>query len=208
MTWRRVAAVLATVFLAFGVLVVARWQPLVGLDRRVDLDAHALVLAHRSLLSAARVVTHAGDPLALTLAAVAVAMGLAHSGRRPAAGYVLVARAAAVVVGFVAKEVVRRHRPLLAHPVATAVGFSFPSGHALGSAAFYASVAVVARRSVPAAVCAAVAVVIPVAVATTRVLLGVHFPSDVAAGLALGWAVAVAAEPATRVALTWPATRR
>jgi membrane-associated phospholipid phosphatase len=85
---------------------------------------------------------------------------------------------------------VGRHRPVLPHPVAHASGFSFPSGHATGSAALWGSVAVavwvVARRLVVVAL----AVIVPAAVAATRVLLGVHFVTDVVAGLLVGWAVA------------------
>jgi undecaprenyl-diphosphatase len=124
-------------------------------------------------------------------------------GRKRDAMYLIAVRLVVVAIGFALKEIVGRSRPALAQPVAHAGGYSFPSGHALGAAALYTSVAVVVAGVVRRrwrALLVAGAVVVPVLVATTRVLLGVHFPSDVAAGLVLGWAVALIgrwAEPVT-----------
>jgi membrane-associated phospholipid phosphatase len=76
-------------------------------------------------------------------------------------------------------------------PIAESLGPSFPSGHSALAAAFYAAVALVlARKRLPRtrALLAGGAVAIAVAVACSRVLLGVHWMSDVIAGLAFGWA--------------------
>jgi membrane-associated phospholipid phosphatase len=70
-------------------------------------------------------------------------------------------------------------------------GSSFPSGHSTAAAAVLAGVAlVVSRRRSPRvrAVIAGAAAGLAAAVATTRVFLGVHWLTDVMAGLALGWA--------------------
>jgi len=189
--WRLSLGVASAVVLPLAILTRAGWHPLTRFDRRADDDAQTLVLAHHWLLSLVRALTHLGDPIVVTVLAVVAAIWLFLAGRHRSAVYLLLVRAVAVVLGFTLKEAVRRARPVLAHPVAHANGFSFPSGHALGSAAAYASVALVLPRRVPTAVRVAVAVVLPLVVATTRVLLGVHFPSDVVAGLVLGWAIAL-----------------
>jgi membrane-associated phospholipid phosphatase len=101
----------------------------------------------------------------------------------------------AVIVGnnlitSLVKNLMDRARPELA-PIAHTLGPSFPSGHSSTAAAFYAAAAVVlARRRSHAAftLFTSLAVAIAVAVACTRVLLDVHWFSDVVAGLALGWA--------------------
>jgi len=70
-------------------------------------------------------------------------------------------------------------------------GTSFPSGHATAAAATYAALALVigSRRSTNTrALSAGAAIAIAIAVGGTRVLLGVHWLTDVAAGLVLGWA--------------------
>ena len=88
------------------------------------------------------------------------------------------------------KTLVDRVRPDL-NPVALTLGPSFPSGHTSTAAALWAAVALVAcrwwgRRAIPPI--AGLAVGIAVAVAASRVLLDVHWLTDVIAGLALGWA--------------------
>jgi membrane-associated phospholipid phosphatase len=88
------------------------------------------------------------------------------------------------------KDVVDRVRPTL-NPVAHTLGPSFPSGHSATAAAFYAGAAFLLGRHLRQtgrAVLAALAATIAVAVAASRVLLDVHWFSDVLAGLALGWA--------------------
>jgi undecaprenyl-diphosphatase len=88
------------------------------------------------------------------------------------------------------KNFVDRVRPDL-DPTAASLGPSFPSGHSSWSAAFFAAAAfLLARGRSPRtqAAMAAGAAAIAVGVATTRVLLAVHWLSDVAVGLTLGWA--------------------
>jgi undecaprenyl-diphosphatase len=87
------------------------------------------------------------------------------------------------------KFAVERVRPDLG-PMGPLGTPSFPSGHSTAAAATYAALAlVIGRDRSPRAraVLAGIAVGIAVAVAGSRVLLGVHWFSDVVAGLALGW---------------------
>ena len=88
------------------------------------------------------------------------------------------------------KVLADRARPTL-NPIAETLGPSFPSGHTSTAAAFFAAAALVLGRGQSGrarAVLAGGAVAIGVAVACSRVLLDVHWLSDVLAGLALGWA--------------------
>lgn len=189
--WRLIAGLTLLVVVPLTALARVGWHPLTRVDRDADSSAHGYVIDHRWLLSAARWLTHLGDPTVVTALAVLGAVVLFFVHRRRAAAYLLLARLVAVIVAYALKESVRRARPVLPHPVAHASGFSFPSGHALGSAALYASLAVAVGARAPWLARFALAVVPPLVVAATRVLLGVHFPSDVVAGLFLGWAVAL-----------------
>jgi undecaprenyl-diphosphatase len=88
------------------------------------------------------------------------------------------------------KQLADRVRPTF-NPAAATLGPSFPSGHSATAAAFYATTALLVGRwrGRPArAVLTGAAVGIAVAVAASRVLLDVHWLSDVIAGLGLGWA--------------------
>lgn len=189
------AGIVVLLIVPLAVAVRVGWHPLTHADRGADVDAHSLVLGNSGLLAVTRAVTHLGDPTVVTVLAVLAALGCWFTGRRRDAVYLAGVRAAAVVVGYVLKEGVARARPDLPQPVAHAGGYSFPSGHALGSSALYLSLALVALRVWPRRLvrwpAVVVGIVVPLAVATSRVLLGVHFPSDVAAGLLLGWALAL-----------------
>jgi membrane-associated phospholipid phosphatase len=90
----------------------------------------------------------------------------------------------------IAKPLVRRLRPEAALQYGGPdEGWAFPSGHATQSASFYAMLVVVLsayawpRRRVPLALAAAAIVLV---IAASRLYLGVHWLTDVVAGLGLG----------------------
>ncbi|NTW41098.1 MAG: phosphatase PAP2 family protein [Cellulomonadaceae bacterium] len=90
------------------------------------------------------------------------------------------------------KELVGRARPVVQDAVDHAPGFSFPSGHALNTAAAGLVVALLVwpllgRRGRSVTVVVVTLVVLLTGV--DRVMLGAHFPSDVVAGLVLGTAM-------------------
>ena len=87
------------------------------------------------------------------------------------------------------KLLVERERPPVPH-LASSSGFSFPSGHTAAAAATWAAVVLVLGRGRPfrsKAWLAAGAAAVTVAVAASRVLLGVHWLTDVIGGAALGF---------------------
>lgn len=111
--------------------------------------------------------------------------------------------AATVMLGWIvntgAKLVFGRERPQIVPHLMEAGGESFPSGHAFNAAVVYIAMALAfaalsRRHSVRYTIIAA-AMVMSALVAWSRVLLGVHFPSDVMAGWlgGAGWAFLAAA---------------
>ena len=96
----------------------------------------------------------------------------------------------------VLKEVVRRARPVLDEPVESAHGYSFPSGHATNTALMTTVLVLLvwpALRSRGLRIAAvSTAAVLTVLTAVDRVMLGVHYPSDVVAGMLLGVGFALA----------------
>lgn len=128
--------------------------------------------------------------------------------RRAAVRGVTSLAVASAVINTVGKRSVRRARPLLdvvpairqlkRQPFTT----SFPSGHAASAAAFATGVALESKGWG--------AVVAPVAasVAFSRVYTGVHYPSDVLAGAALGVGAALAVRGAVPTRAQLPAPGR
>jgi undecaprenyl-diphosphatase len=143
--------------------------------------------AHRAITY----VTDLGETWTVTIVAVVVALVDLVRRRNPWTPFFLLL----VILGDKLltqelKGIVDRARPTF-EPVAATLGPSFPSGHSSTAAASWAAFAFIAafwwgRRSWP--YLAAGAVAIAVAVAASRVLLDVHWLTDVIGGLALGWA--------------------
>ncbi len=87
------------------------------------------------------------------------------------------------------KWIVERDRPDVTHLVGSA-GSSFPSGHSAAAAAAWSAFALVIsrhRHRRGRAIAAGAAALIAMSVAASRALLGVHWLTDVIAGLAMGW---------------------
>lgn len=193
-------AALTALLVALTALVVAGWAPLVAADLHVAVAAQALVTGAR-LVTAALVVTDAGSPVAVdVLTAVACVLLFLRGARRPAL-YLLLVRIAALAVGTALKTGVARPRPDVVAPLTTASGLSFPSGHTYGTTALCCSVLVVVSpvlRRAWQALAVGAAVLFSLAVAASRVLLGVHYLSDVVGGLLTGALVAFALIPLLR----------
>ncbi|WP_394739922.1 phosphatase PAP2 family protein [Natronococcus roseus] len=140
----------------------------------------------RPVLEAA---THLGDPA--TVLVVALGFAWVCSSRERGARVLAVALVAfAVTNGLKGVFVLERPVEQLAFAADDYGGYAFPSGHALGAAAVYGAVAIAAewagsRRRY------AVAGILIVLVALSRVVLGVHYVGDVVAGTAIGIGIAV-----------------
>ncbi len=135
-------------------------------------------------------ITHLGAR-PLVLAALLAAAFYDHHRRhnREVFAFVAVVGLGEMLLGNGLKLIVERERPDVLRLV-DAGGFSFPSGHTSAAAAAWVAVALVLGRDRPRrvrAVLSGAAVLIAAGVATSRALLGVHWFTDVLAGLALGW---------------------
>lgn len=136
------------------------------------------------------VVTDLGSTAVITAALATVALA-DYLRRRNTEVFVFVAVVGVgqLILVNALKVIVDRDRPAVLQLV-DVTGPSFPSGHSTAAAAAWAAVALVLGRGLPRvgrAVLAALAALIAAAVAASRALLGVHWVSDVLAGLAVGW---------------------
>ncbi len=98
------------------------------------------------------------------------------------------------------KRMYRRERPTLLTHLEQVSSTSFPSGHAMAAASLYLTLAFVAARGPrlrdKRRTLLATGGAFATTIAATRVYLGVHWPTDVLAGLALGTAWACLTEAA------------
>jgi undecaprenyl-diphosphatase len=165
-------------------------ETLVRIDRVVEAWFHAHATA--TGLAIFDVVTQLGSPVANVLIAV-VALYLWRVRDWPLLWTWLAATLGGKVIEFVLKDTVHRTRPQYAAAYLNGKSYSFPSGHTMGSTICYLFIAyIIATRPNVSPVVRRVAFiaagVIIVAVAFSRLYLGVHYPSDVAGGFAAGLA--------------------
>ncbi|MFF1546692.1 phosphatase PAP2 family protein [Streptomyces sp. NPDC058291] len=147
-----------------------------------DLD-HRILTALRArgadpgVARAARTLSRAGEHGALWIAAGVV--GAALDGPRRAVWLRATAlTAGAHLASMGVKRIVRRPRPTHVEPlVRTAGRHSFPSSHAASAAAAAVAYGALGAHAVPP---------LAAAMCLSRLVVGVHYPSDVAAGAALG----------------------
>jgi undecaprenyl-diphosphatase len=104
-----------------------------------------------------------------------------------------------------------RPRPSVVESITEVTSASFPSGHAMSSMVAYGTVAYLVARLEPTPLLRRVtwvlATLVILAIGTSRVYLGVHYPSDVVAGY-LGGLAWIAFVAATVTALRFFADRR
>ncbi|MTB71125.1 phosphatase PAP2 family protein [Arsenicicoccus sp. MKL-02] len=184
------AVVLSTPVIALAVLVQQRYAPLMELDQRAIAAATDLTRAHPGLRSALVLWQEIWQPWRAYLAATLVCLWTWRArGMTARSWWAWITMMLGWNLFLQVKLLVQRARPVVDDPVSHAPGYSFPSGHAANTAAICMVLVVLlwpllrtrARRT-----CAVVlASVATVTVLLDRVYLGVHFPSDVTAGLLL-----------------------
>jgi undecaprenyl-diphosphatase len=182
-------SVVGGVVLGVLALLVRGSGDLVQLDESVANwgDRHASAFSSDGL----NAITHLGEPVVVVVLAVVLAVvETARTRSVWVVPFLLIVVAGNGILTTTVKELVDRVRPAL-NEIAETLGPSFPSGHSSWSAAFFAAAALLLtrgrRRPVRTGI-AGVAAWLVVMVAGSRVLLDVHWLSDVIAGLALGFA--------------------
>jgi undecaprenyl-diphosphatase len=182
-------AAAAMVFAVLLVLVRLRWPPLESADHGAAAGVNGLVAGDAPLITAVKAVTWLGSGGVLWTVIGAAAIVLALRRRWRLAIYLLVTGAGALALDPILKSLVGRLRPVVAHPIAHGAGNSFPSGHSLGSIVCYGALLLVflptARGRWRSTFCIMVVALIAL-IGISRVLLGVHYLSDVAGGWAVG----------------------
>ncbi len=148
-----------------------------------------------------------GTPVALGALVLVVAAVLLARGRYRWALYLVLTTTIGGIVNRLLKAYFLRERPDLAEAIRSASGYSFPSGHAMGSTIVFGALTYLALRHFgrwrDRSAFLAIALSTVLAISLSRIYLGVHWITDVVAGIAAGlvWVIfaTVAYEASRRI---------
>ena len=185
----------------FGVLVwnVREQTGLVQFDIALAANLHRQLPL--PLLRGISWITHGGDPWLLAFATVAIGLWLALTRHWQRLATWCVALGGIALIDHGIKDWIQRERPLHSHGYIVELGWSFPSGHAAGSLVFYGLLACGLSGSMPRRwhrLVVAAAITLVTVIGISRIVLQVHYFSDVLAGYALGAAWLMLCVGATR----------
>jgi len=135
------------------------------------------------------IVTELGGIIAVVLVTLFLTIYLwVYKKRRRAALTLAFGVGGAAAANIVLKALFQRERPSLWHPSVVETSFSFPSGHAMASAALIACLVVILWKTKYRWFAVIGGAIIVALVGLSRLYLGVHYPSDVLAG----WCASIA----------------
>lgn len=209
---RRTLLLFAAAATAFALITIA--ELLGGLDS-LDVAAsrwlhlHSLPLLTRAMLA----VSFIGAPTTLSAVSLVVAVFLGLRRRYGEALALLAAVLGGNLLNVGLKHVIQRGRPVFDDPIMTLTTYSFPSGHAMASTAFFGALALYAvtsgRRFIPHRLALFGTATTIALVCFSRVYLGLHYVSDVSAGAIEGIAwLALCAMALRSYGARWPALPR
>jgi membrane-associated phospholipid phosphatase len=175
-------------------------------DRSIALAIHSTTSDTQTAIM--KVITNFGSPYLIVLAILSLFIGLviAWRSRHPERSGIIVAvmdvtspsftLVGAFLLVTLIKHIIGRSRPDLFPPLVHEIGYSFPSGHAISSVAFYGMSAYLLARSASIwlrLLIITLAVLLVGAIMYSRVYLGVHYPTDVLGSMLLGlaWLISV-----------------
>jgi undecaprenyl-diphosphatase len=185
----------AVVILLVGVLVGLLLAKVAsdGAVGRADTQVDRWFAAHRTndLNRTTRYVAHAAETPTIAALAVLTVAGAALAWRRwREPMLVAVAVTGEVLIFLTITLLVDRPRPPVKHLDVAPPTSSFPSGHTAAAVALYGAWALLAwqrsRSALLRGLLTVLAIVVPIAVALSRMYRGMHYPTDVLAGALLG----------------------
>ncbi len=176
------------IFVAISIAMVLGWT--MGWDVAILRAAGAFRAGRPALITTSQFLSNFGYGKYEIPAAFGMAGIIWWLGRRDRALRLICAGLSGELLYVIAKEVFRRPRPEVIPHLSQAGWYSYPSGHAmLAPIVWWFGLYLMARSQSSRAVeitLITVGTMITVLLAASRVILGVHYPSDVLGALALG----------------------
>jgi len=174
-------------FASFGCLVLDG-NELTAFDSSLAARLHQHAADHPAVTASFMGITSLGNPAELAVLVIGVALVLAWRRCRGLALVWMLVVAGGGILNELLKDWHQRPRPRFEDPLITPGGWSFPSGHAMGSLICYGMLAYLLILALPRswkrhAVVGALATLV-LAIGFSRIYLGAHFCSDVVGGFA------------------------
>lgn len=172
------------------ILTFSGWEKLTALDYRMSNIFYGW---HNPKLNVfATVITHFGDVITqTTVTLLTVAVLFVYKKWRTALWYGLTVLGGALLLNGAIKEFYMRARPSQIEPLVKIGGYSFPSGHSMGSIIIYGGLLFLMIRLLRSnglkVLLSVFFFTLILLIGLSRVYVGVHFPSDVIAGFSLGF---------------------
>jgi undecaprenyl-diphosphatase len=166
---------------AIGVAALLLGGPGTGFDPPV-----LRAFANANLVPVARLLTHVGDGVTVVTASLAAAAALLVAGHRRRAILLLVIVASEKLLVEAMKAGFDRARPDVLGRQVAVHNMAFPSGHSANAMAAWLAIALLATGPRWRRPAVALALAIAFTVGVCRMILQVHWPSDVAGGWAFG----------------------
>jgi undecaprenyl-diphosphatase len=182
---------IALVGIPFGLLLhqVATHGPLTAFDDSAAQWLHLRIQGEDGVIGFLEVVSFTGKPIFLLFAIGIPGAWIFFHGGRKLALFLAVTCIGGGIVDTIVKVGVGRPRPKVEEPIVEAFGNSFPSGHSMAAVVCYGALLLVfmplmSNRVRNVAIAAYITLVL--AIGFSRLMLGVHFISDVLGGYVLG----------------------
>ncbi|MFC3900696.1 phosphatase PAP2 family protein [Aliicoccus persicus] len=175
--------------LIFGVIAVFHES---RLGRWIDNEVYEFIYTTESFITTALMLgfTQVGEVLSMVLLSlIVIAILMLYRLNFHTLFFVIAMTLSSILIP-VLKNSFDRERPSILRLIEIS-GFSFPSGHAMGSTIFFGSLMTIFKhtdinyKALIMSLCAAFIVMI----SSSRVYLGVHYPTDIIAGIIAGLAV-------------------
>jgi YegS/Rv2252/BmrU family lipid kinase len=187
-TW--LLAVPAVVFVVLAICIATDASPVLRLDARVADWAYDVTSRHSGFVDLLEAVAVIFSNLACGIVLALIALFALVRHERAVAIWVVLSGVVAMGGNALIKLAFQRTRPSFDKPLHEIGGYSFPSGHSSGAAMFF-TVAILVTivltgRGWKRRILTTVFVLLAIGVGASRVFLGVHYFSDVVAGLSFG----------------------
>ncbi len=143
-----------------------------------------------TLTSIMKMITVLANPLTIIIFCLLFLIPLIWQEKRGL--YIILLTIVSTLINLIVKNIIQRNRPLILRLIEE-TGFSFPSGHAMGSICFYGGIIYLIKNSemnknIKLLIMMLLSFVI-LSIGISRIYLGVHYASDIVGGFILGFIV-------------------